>query len=257
MTKGPGHSDHQHDTSASLSGREDYSLRTFFSHAIHEIFHFDAKVFRSLGPLIARPGFLTVEYFSPRRSQYLKPLQLFILVNVVFFLMKSGGIFHYELAVYEREYAGLIAAKIAASGLTREVYEAIFNTSMHFQQKSYIILLVPLFALVMKLLYPRRYYVEHLVFALNFFSLVLIFLLLAPVPLKLANLFNINVPAGDVMLGLAILVFCGGYLFPGLRRVYGQGIPITIAKTAVLAASVVPLILLYRAVLFFVVLYTT
>ena len=237
----------------------DYSLKAFASHGLHEILHFDSKVFRTLVPLMFKPGYLTEEYFSGKRMRYLKPLQLFILINVLFFLVKTGGLFHYSLTAYLNEFGNLIQARINSSGLSEAVYEAKFNTSMHFQQKSYIILLVPVFAFVMKLLYLRakRYYVEHLVFSLNFFAFLLVFLAVFPIPLIALKLLGVKVSVGERPLVAVIFIVCSIYLSIALKRVYKQKIPATLLKAFILAACVIPLILFYRIVLFFVVLHTT
>ncbi len=39
--------------------------------------------------LIGRPGALTREYFAGRRSSYLPPIRLYLIISVVFFLMAS------------------------------------------------------------------------------------------------------------------------------------------------------------------------
>ena len=68
----------------------DFSLRHFVGHAVHDLTHFDAKIFRSLIPLLFKPGVLTAEFIAGRRSRYIKPLTLFILVNLFFFVAKQG-----------------------------------------------------------------------------------------------------------------------------------------------------------------------
>lgn len=85
--------------------------------------------------------------------------------------------------------------------------------------------LIPVFALLMKVVYllRKRYYSEHLIFALHyhsflFFNLLLIALLLlakraSPAPLAVAL---------DWVIGL-IGLWCGVYLFPAMRTVYRDG----------------------------------
>lgn len=54
-----------------------------------DYFTFDSKFFKSIWPLISRPGFLTVEYISGRRAKYIFPLRLYIFTTFLFFLMLS------------------------------------------------------------------------------------------------------------------------------------------------------------------------
>jgi len=85
-----------------------------------------------------------------------------------------------------------------------------------------LFLLLPLFALYMKLLYLKRshFYVEHLVFALHFHTLIFIVLLLSKV-----------LPGA----ALPVLVLLGlVYLTLSLRRVYEQSWGVTLIKLLVL-----------------------
>ncbi len=51
------------------------------------VFHVDGRLLHTLPPLFARPGFLTLEYFSGRRVRYIAPFRLmFVLSLLAFFL---------------------------------------------------------------------------------------------------------------------------------------------------------------------------
>ena len=47
----------------------------------------DTRLFRTIGPLIYKPGFLTQEYFSGRRIRYVSPVRLFFFLAVLTFLL--------------------------------------------------------------------------------------------------------------------------------------------------------------------------
>lgn len=51
------------------------------------VLNIDTRVFRTVGPLIYKPGFLTQEYFSGRRIRYVSPVRLFFFLAVVTFLL--------------------------------------------------------------------------------------------------------------------------------------------------------------------------
>lgn len=46
---------------------------------------FDGRMWRTLGHLLARPGFLTREYFAGRRRRYVRPAKLFITLSIAMF----------------------------------------------------------------------------------------------------------------------------------------------------------------------------
>jgi len=241
-----------------------YSVKAFIGHAFHHITHFDLKAFKTLPPIIFRPGLVTRDYLNGRQTRYVGPIQLFIIVNLLFFLLKAGGLFHYSLDAYRSQprMAALVEGTIARLGVTSDIYEARFDTALHFQQKSYILLLIPIFALLMKLLYARskRYYVEHLIFSFHFFSFYLIFLLVLPIIFYLldgiASLVGARVPGGDVAIFALLMPTSALYLTIALRRVYGQSYLAASLKGIVLAFSLLPLILLYQILLFYIVWYT-
>ena len=54
----------------------DVPLRKFLAESIHESFALDSKLFRTLKPLLFKPGFLTQEYLAGRRARYVPPISL-------------------------------------------------------------------------------------------------------------------------------------------------------------------------------------
>ncbi|MGH8378866.1 MAG: DUF4286 family protein [Gammaproteobacteria bacterium] len=48
---------------------------------------FDTKFFRSIGPLLFRPGFLSREYSAGRRVRYINPLRLYFFSSLLFFFI--------------------------------------------------------------------------------------------------------------------------------------------------------------------------
>lgn len=69
-------------------------------HLLDDIFSFDSRASRTMFPLIARPGFLTNEYFAGRRVFYVPPLRLYLFISIVFFIVlnlnSSNTVFHEE-----------------------------------------------------------------------------------------------------------------------------------------------------------------
>src|SRR5688572_11840070 len=177
-----------------------HSVKHFVKHALHEVIHFDAKILTSLHDLVFKPGLLTKDYFSEQSSRYVKPLGLFIFINFLFFILKSHGIFQYNLSAFTTSnfFNEYINAKTQA-GVDYEVFSAKFNTAMRLQQRSYFIFLVPLFALALKLVYWKRYYIEHLIFAFHTFAFFLLYLLFIPyiITLFILLMMALNVPLAD------------------------------------------------------------
>jgi hypothetical protein len=61
---------------------------------IRDFFNFDSRLFNSIGPLICKPGFLTLEYLAGRRATYLPPVRMTLFLSIIFFWsrgMAGGG----------------------------------------------------------------------------------------------------------------------------------------------------------------------
>jgi hypothetical protein len=65
--------------------QSDYSVRHFLKELTVTLTLLDLKVIRSLGMLMSKPGFLSAEYLRGSRVRYVKPLQLFVFLNVVYY----------------------------------------------------------------------------------------------------------------------------------------------------------------------------
>lgn len=51
------------------------------------VLNLDTRLPRTLWPLLAKPGFLTTEYFSGRRVRYVSPVRLFVFISIVTFFV--------------------------------------------------------------------------------------------------------------------------------------------------------------------------
>ncbi len=91
--------------------------------------------------------------------------------------------------------------------------------------------LLPLMALVLQIMYPlsKRYYVEHLLFVVNYHAFFFLILTLQILFARFAALVNLPENAtGTVLIGASIYIPV--YLFRSMQRVYGQSILITALK---------------------------
>lgn len=242
------------------------TIKRFAHEALHDLLHFDSKFFKTIPVLIFKPGTLTLKTFSAEQNQYVKPIVLFVFLNFLLFVLKSKGLFHYTLEAYESQgfFKHFISGKISQLNIKHDVFEAIFNTSMHFEQQEYLVIMIPPFALILQLLFifKKVPFIENLTFAFHFFSFFIIFLLALPVlaiTLQfLVSFFHgqINILNSEIFLEIMLLTGNFWYLFVSLKKVYKQGWFWTISKSILLSASVILLIVyIYRFALFFIVLH--
>ncbi|HYJ41969.1 MAG TPA: DUF3667 domain-containing protein [Steroidobacteraceae bacterium] len=63
-----------------------HTVAHFASEAFESVSHADSRLWRTLWYLLARPGYLTREFFAGRRVRYLPPFRLYLVISLVFFL---------------------------------------------------------------------------------------------------------------------------------------------------------------------------
>jgi len=253
---------HHHD-----SDKHEYSIKHFAREALHDFTHFDTKFIKTIKPLLFKPGYLTVKAFSSEQSIYVKPLALFVFLNFLFFLFKSKGLFNYTLNEYQSDsmFAPFVSNAITQLHITSQIFAERFNTAMKFEEKEYLVVMVPLFALILQLQYvfQKKHYIEHLVFSLHFYSFFLVFLTVAPLLFYLIgaiyNLLyqNIDFLRTEAATLIIILPVFFLYLFFSMRVVYKQKILVTFYKAVFATAGVTGLIFfVYRTIMFFIVLHS-
>lgn len=200
-----------------------HSIVEFSHEAAENITHADSRVWRTLWPLLVKPGFLTREFLEGRRARYLPPFRLYLVLSVVFFLVAAavnqsdvrllkveGGL---ELGaddgppkvVIEKvtpdptkpaetreqrahrlcddmKVQGVAGADYLSPRLRRACFKAVEDNGRELLQSLYhnvpraLIVLLPLLALAMRVMYLKRYYVEHLLFFIHTHSFAYLFL---------------------------------------------------------------------------------
>lgn len=213
-----------------------YAARSLLKRLGEEAFGLDTRLGRTAKLLIAKPGALTAEYLRGARKPYVRPVRLFLLVNLVFFLVgdRTGFMpWTLELATKRAAFAERVEERVRATGVERAVFEQRFNQVASQQKRTVLLFLIPAFAGVLALLYWRRHrsYVVHFVFATHFFAFVLVsflsYVAAMLVLLLLAYLIPIldgivQVINGDLGLALVIPALWFGYLYFSMRRAYDE-----------------------------------
>jgi hypothetical protein len=243
------------------------TLRHFAAHAVEAFTHADSRLWSTLEALVLRPGALTADFLAGRHVRRMAPLQLFLVLNLVFFLALpwvGWNVVTTPLAVHvgHTPYAdfaqGLVASRMAQDARSPAAYEEAFNHISRLQAKSLVIVMVPIFALLSAVLLWRwrRSYVEHFVFALHFYAFWLLFQivflglaahsvqLLARAGVALAPQRIDDVTTVSSLVALAI------YLALALRRAYARRGPMVAVHAVALALATFATLQIYRLVLF-------
>jgi hypothetical protein len=254
-------------------GPADYSVRAHVADLTDSVVSGDGTVFRTVRTLLGRPGGLTADHLAGRRGRYLRPIQLFLLVNLLLFVTSPRvPYFTYGLDNY-RQFDppppalvnALVERAAAERGQTMDAYTRDFDARVDTLRKGLIILFAPALALFLWFLsafrrsppgVPRRFG-EHLVFALN--GLAFIWVILSVNGLVMWMAPGLPPAARSVAafpLMLALLAWVPVYAVLAMRRAYALPVFGALAATGVLGAWFVVLLLAYRALMFFATFYS-
>jgi len=240
----------------------DYSIVHFSEHVIETFTHFDIKSLKAVKLLLLQPGELTRAYLHGRRKAFIGPIQLFVIVNVLFALTPANT-FKTPLAQQRQSWLPalkhqMIEAAQAKKGLSDEEFEREFDRNAVTQAKTWIFSMISSYAMLLAVLYGfRRYFFEHLVLATHFMAWLLLWILVAGASIGLGQKLA-GVRFGD-MDGIVSVAIVGGmvvYLSLALMRVYGDKWFAAVPRAVVLSVALVSVLRVYRMLLFFVTLYT-
>jgi len=221
-------------------GHHDLSVGHFAHDVVHEFVHLDSKLFRTLRDLVAKPGFLTAEYFAGRKSRYIAPLRLFLTLFALQFLAftfyQPAAL--YSVKTFERFDSGgaltrLIEKSAARKHVTREEFEERLDERWHKNYSLLQLMNILGVAIVLKVLHHKRYLAEHLVFAAHYLAFSYIVAMLVDFPIyALGGGFRpgpLQKSVSALTIGISLV-----YLFLAQRRFYSGGPASSAIKTALL-----------------------
>lgn len=226
------------------------TLRELLGDAWHEFTVFDNRLLATLGVLLRRPGLLTLEVLAGRRERYIKPLRLYLIVSLTFFLVSAWAppsptaqttatmpgrkeikidlLNPRQLSPEERQE--MLKNAERAPILLRPLFRRLVTDPVGFRRNMFELLpkvmfaLVPVFSAIVAVFYRRRFS-QHLVFALHLFAAVFGIMAVR----RLAN-FSGNLPFVAVAESLALL-YIVVYSLRAFRKVYGEGWPRVMMKS--------------------------
>jgi len=211
----------------------------------------EGRPWQTLSKLLFSPGAMTADYLRGRRARYVPPFRLYLVTSVLVFGAAQWFGLNLGLQFYgthglpihrstrlsaeqaDAPLTRLMPARIVLeqldtpalrrfAALSPEDRFAFLRARRAPYASSFVLLLVPLFALALDLFYRERRYAEHLVFGLHCQAFLLLVLLAqAKLPPVLANVLSYWTLA---------------YLAIALKRVYGGTWPGTLVRGSLILA---------------------
>ncbi len=181
--------DYCHGCGEKRADARDISVRHFAAEAAEELTSVEhSKLWRTLSALLFKPGRLTADYFSGRRSRYINPLKLCLAVFAVHLFVYTaykqvsindiGRVVDTGKQMAEqwklKNSDALAKALDEVAARKRITTEALYESINEKWNRNASLVQVPqilLVALMLQFVYLfRRYFVEHLVFSLHFLA---------------------------------------------------------------------------------------
>jgi hypothetical protein len=171
--------------------KADFSLKTLLSQFVDGVFNIDSKVYQTFINLLFKPGKLTTNYIEGIRKPFMKPIQVFLIANVLFFLLLTQADILRIPAKYffdSGRNLNIEAKMIETSHSKAELFQSYDRISTNLS-KSAGVLIVPVLALVFLILFYKTQFLfgMHLIFALHYTSFFFLSCLLAVTVHKFGN----------------------------------------------------------------------
>jgi hypothetical protein len=178
---------------------------------LRESFDVDGRAFRTFRALIRHPGYLTSEFLAGRRRSFTSPVRLYLLISISFFVLVSWLASEGVLLMPE---AGL---GIDAASQARFISDLLPRL---------MFVLLPVFALLLKIVFPGRLLFDHAIFSIHFHSVAYVTLAFQLPLEKVADEHWLPMLAQVVLFGYLL-----SYFVISIRRVYHAGWIVAIAKS--------------------------
>lgn len=152
----------------------DRTLRTLVSDIVKAVTLADNKFARTLWLILSKPGFVSSEIANGRTVRYMLPIQVFFVLNLVYFLFPIVNLFNASLKTQMLAPLGFllrqpIARKMVAIHMNMPSFELVYNLKTVGLAKLLVMVFVMLASLPLNFLYRKRnrYFADHFGYAIE------------------------------------------------------------------------------------------
>lgn len=169
---------------------------------VYETFELDGRAARTIRTLLLKPGILTCDFLAGHRKRYTPPFRLYLVISLLFFVVATWlaghGLFLEQGQRLETDAPG--QARFLSEFLPRLMF-----------------VLLPVFAVLLKLAWMRRLYFDHLIFAVHTHCAAYVVLGLM-LPFEQAGSLKLA-----LIVQLPLFAYLLVYFVMSVRRVYVSG----------------------------------
>ena len=239
--------DDKYCSSCGQKNLESMTVKAMLGELANAFLSWDSKLFKTLVPLIIKPGKVSLEYISGKRKQFVAPLRLYLFFSVVFFFTLSmlgtedktaDGtptmnldlgvdvstmnrdtlvlmIDHDRLDELEeiKEIENSFFRNLVKKTVIIGVQSGSFRSYLQKNISVMFFIFIPVFGWILRLFFRKKQmdYIQHLVYGVYFHSFVF---LMMWITLLVSRVIGDGIP---LVIGIGFLVV---YLVMGLKRFY-------------------------------------
>lgn len=245
----------------------DRKFKSFLGTVLIAVTFADSKFIRTLWLILMNPGYLSKDYVDGIRVKYIRPLQLFFILNLVYFLFPVLQLFNSSLftQMYLLPHRGLVRSlvleKVATGTMSLQAYTLLYDAKSQSLAKLLIVVFIVLASIPLSLIFRKKklYFTDHTALAVELasFNLAVNALLLSFIFWFLNTLFNwaestwINY-LDDVAIAFIFILTNVYFLWRASKTFYGQKGIKSIVKVVLAIVGLYASLEAYRFILFFI-----
>jgi hypothetical protein len=246
---------------------KDRKFRTFLSNVLIAITFADNRFVKTLWLTIKNPGFLSKEYANGRRVNYIRPLQMFFILNLIYFLVPVLQLFNSSLRTqinylfHSELVREIVIRRLTHENLSYGGFELMYDAKTVGLAKMLIIVFVILAAIPLSLIFRKknRYFTDHVALSVELacYNIFMNAIFLSGILWILSKLFKWSGSSlGDYMNDTTFTVIFVStnmyFIYRAARTFYQQKGKRLILKSALGIVGLFLALEAYRLMLFFV-----
>lgn len=238
---------------------KDKSISNLIHETFHFMTHFDGKIINTLKTIYLHPSKLSSDYSNGIRQKYYAPISLYLLIVVLYLLFPLADGMNMKMKYYKTtpimgEYiSNLIENKSISENLSEDMLSVKFSEKSKNTSKFLLILLIPLSAPLLYMLYfkKKRFIFDNFILLteINIFFFLSFFFILPVLIYPFLYFFNVSI-FDDIAVPLSIIIF-STYCIVLFQKVFKEKYWITVLKGIFFSLSFMFLIVtVYRSIVF-------
>jgi hypothetical protein len=240
---------------------KDRKLMRFLGEFVNALTFADSKLWKTIKSIVVAPGKFSNDFVEGKRKAYMKPVSIFFLANLIYFLFPVFNTFMTNLNVQLIAFwhsgiaTEMVNKEIAIRGTDLASFTLLYDQKTEELSKLFLIIMsgiLALFFLPIHIGSKNNLIADHITFGLELMTFILLFCVqLLAILLSSFSLVGIHIVSDVIMTsGAIILLFY--FFFKAEKIFYGFSGVRRYVNTFLCVLSVAIALTLYRTILFFI-----